>query len=102
MAHHRVVHQNVDRAEGFKTRVNEALDGANSADICLTIAHADAGAVFQLSPLRSTVAGVSRPFSMMRHPAIASPSAIAKPKPPVDPVKTATRPCKGLAGLAAE
>src|SRR4029077_7290224 len=50
----------------------------------------------------STVAGVSSPFNMMRHPANASPSAIAKPKPPVDPVKTASRPCKGIAGIAAE
>jgi hypothetical protein len=30
---------------------------------------------------------------MTLHPACASPSAMAKPKPPVDPVRSATRPC---------
>ena len=34
-------------------------------------------------------------LSMMRQPACAKPSAIAKPKPPVEPVTTATRPCNG-------
>jgi hypothetical protein len=50
MADDRIVHQNVDRAEAFKTRFNEVFDAAKFADIRLTIPNADAGAFLQLGP----------------------------------------------------